>query len=108
MTSPDVPESDWQVFRELREVALDRYCERALARVEELCAGSSEDAHDRYLRVSRFLRDRDESLSRMFDDPRRSRMLVQLAALHADDLLEPEELDRFTQETRDRIELLVG
>ena len=24
----DFPESDWKVFRELREVALDRFCRR--------------------------------------------------------------------------------
>jgi hypothetical protein len=33
----DFPESDWKVFRELREVALDRFCRRVLEEIEPLC-----------------------------------------------------------------------
>ena len=29
----DIKESDWKVFRKLREVALERYCERVLKEV---------------------------------------------------------------------------
>lgn len=106
MATDDFPESDWKVFRELRETALERFCERALSRVEELCRDTSRTPHERYLEVFRFLQDRDEELVRAFDDPRRSRMIYQLAAIYAADLLAPEELARFTEKTRTRVEFL--
>jgi len=34
MNSRDVPESDWKRFRELRELALERFCRRVLAELE--------------------------------------------------------------------------
>jgi hypothetical protein len=46
------------------------------------------------------LQDRDEELAHAFNDPRRSRMIVQLAAIHAYGLLESEEFARFTAGTR--------
>lgn len=108
MVSQDVPESDWKVFRELREGALQRFCDRTLSRVEEFCQDESRSAHDRYLAVYRYLRERDEELAYAFDDPKRSQMVPQLAALHALDLVEPEEFARFTEATREKVELLSG
>jgi hypothetical protein len=41
-----------------------------------------------------------------FNDARRSRMIIQLAAIHAYGLLAPNELERFTERTRATIESL--
>lgn len=43
-----------------------------------------------------------------FDDPKRSQMLRQLIAIHQLDLLQEEELRRFTAETRERVETVAG
>src|SRR5512134_1569337 len=75
------PETDWRVFRELREVALDRFCRRVLEEATRICSDTSRGPHERYLEIYRLLQARDESLGRAFDDPRRSRMLWQLAAI---------------------------
>jgi len=56
--------------------------------------------------VYRLLQARDESLGRAFDDPRRSRMLWQLAAIRALGVLEEEELSGLTPETRQQVEAL--
>ena len=48
------------------------------------------------------------TLAQAFNDPRRSRMLWQLAAIHAYSLVEPDELARFTPETREAIESLAN
>ena len=98
------PESDWKIFRELRELALDRFCKRILDELERLRLDTSRSHHERYLDVFRLLQDRDDEVAHAFNDPRRSRMLIQLAAIHAYDLLEPDEFARFTPETRDTIE----
>lgn len=100
------PESDWKIFRELRELALDRFCRRVLEELENLCRDAPRSHHERYLDVFRLLRDRDDELAHAFNDPRRSRMIAQLAAMHAHGLLEPDELTRFTAQTRDTIESL--
>ena len=102
----DVPESDWKVFRSLREVALERFCKRVLDEVARFTTDTSQSHHERYLELFHWLGERNEELARAFDDPRRSRMLWQLAAIYVDGLLESEELARFTPQTRERVQLL--
>jgi hypothetical protein len=65
---------------------------------------ASRSHHERYLDVFRLLRDRDEELAHAFNDPRRSRMVWQLAAIHRYGLLEQDEFARFTPQTRETIE----
>jgi hypothetical protein len=99
-TRAPLPEADWKAFRKLREIALDRFCRRILDELDTLRRDDSKSAHERYLAVYRHLRDRDDHLGRAFDDPRRSRMLPQLAVILALDLLEPAELSRLSEPTR--------
>jgi hypothetical protein len=106
MRSHDVPESDWKVFRELRQHALERFCQRALEEVITILRGGAGSHHSRYLDVFRLLQTRDEELAYAFNDSRRSRMIIQLAAIHAYGLLAPSELERFTERTRVTIESL--
>ncbi len=101
-----IPESDWRIFRDLRELALDRFCERVLDEVARLSQNPAGTHHERYRQLYRIVRERDEELARAFDDPRRSRMLWQLAAIYRHGLLELEEFARFTAETREAIESL--
>ena len=102
----NVQESDWKAFRELREVALQRFCERVLEELVPLIQDRSRSHHERYLAVFPLIQQRDEQLARAFNDPGRSRMIVQLATIHALGLLSPGELDRFTQQTRSVVESL--
>ena len=53
MTPHDFPESDWKVFRELRELALERFCERVLDDIEPLRLNTSRNYHERYLALKR-------------------------------------------------------
>jgi hypothetical protein len=103
-----VSESEWKVFRELREVALERFCKRVLDEVERVRSDALRSHHERYLDVYSLLQDRDEKLAQAFNDPRRSRMMWQLAAIHSLGLLEPGELARFTAETRQSLEALAS
>src|SRR3989304_6321015 len=79
----DVPESDWKRFRELRELALERFCKRVFEELEPLAQNASRTYHERYLDVFHLLKERDPELAQVFDDPRRSHMIEQLAAMHA-------------------------
>jgi len=106
MTPHDFPESDWKISRELHPPALERFCMRFLEKIEPMIRDGSISQHQRYLKVFRFLRDRDDELGHAFNDPRRSRMIVQLAAIHKYGLLTSDELGRFTARTRETIEWL--
>ena len=108
MTPHDFPESDWKTFRQVRELALERFCQRVLDKIEQIIRDPSLSQHQRYLKVFRFLRDRDDELAQAFNDPRRSRMILQLVMVHKYGLLTPDELGRFTARTRETIEWLAG
>jgi hypothetical protein len=107
MATHGFPESDWSVFRELRRIALERFCERTLEEVHTILRDRSRTHHERYLAVFRLLRRRDEELATAFNDPRRSRMIGQLVAIYAHGLLEPAELERFTERTKATVGSLV-
>jgi hypothetical protein len=100
----DFPESDWKVFRELRELALERFCKRVLEDLQPLLRNTSRNHHQRYLDVFQFMQARDEEIAVAFNDSRRSRLIVQLSAITAHRLLEPHELERFSERTRATIE----
>jgi hypothetical protein len=104
--SRDLPESDWKAFRKLREVALARFCERVLGEIGTIASTRGVSHHDRYLKIYRLLGNRDEELARAFNDPRRSRAILQLAAINSYGLLSTEELLSFTPETREAVTLL--
>jgi hypothetical protein len=97
-------ESEWKIFRQVREVALDRYCERVLAEVTRVASDAGQTHHERYLAVYRLIGQRDEELANAFNDPRRSTAVQQLLLLRSLDLLTEEEFARFRQETRDSLE----
>ena len=100
-------ESDWKLFRQLREVALDRFCQRVLSDVGRLAADSGMSSHERYLAVFKLMRRRDKELAAAFDDPRRSTALRQLACIQSHELLTDEEYARFRPETRASVQVVL-
>lgn len=99
------PEAEWKKFRKLRTRALDRFCHRVLGELDAVRQDDSRTQHERYLAVFRLLKHRDKELARMFDDPRRSNMIVQLALIDKEGLLEPDEFAQFSEATQQEIEL---
>lgn len=102
------PESDWKIFRALREVALERFCKRVLAEMESLRTDALRTNHERYLDIWQLMSERDNELALAFNDPKRSQMIRQLIAMHTYGLLEQSDLDKLSQGTRDTIEMIVG
>ena len=102
----DIPERDWRVFRELRTSALERFCERALREIGDISARTGQSWHQRYLDTYKLLDHRDNELVHAFDGNSRSKAIYQLAAIHSHGLLMQQEFDRFTAETRERIQAI--
>ena len=100
-------EADWKAFRELRELALERFCERTLREVRDLTQAKG-SSHERYLKIYRLLQNRDKKIAIGFNDVRRSTMDEHLVAIHSLDLLTPEEMTRFSDDRRNMVERWVG
>lgn len=103
-----INEPDWQVFRRLQPIALERFCERILAEIGRIAADDRKNGHERYLAVYKLIHKRDKELADAFDGMRRSRAEWQLALIQKHGLLTDEEMARFSPETRAKVKLILG
>ena len=106
--SDKIPESDWKRFKKLRDLALERLCERALTAVTEIASDGSATQHERYLKVYRKIQTYDKQIASAFDGLSRSRAMMQLATIQSLKLVDDTELEAFTQETRDTLKLFAS
>jgi hypothetical protein len=103
-----IVESDWKIFRQLRAIALERFCERLLSDVNRLASDTDKSFHERYLAVSNLVYSRSREMARTFDTPRRSAALLQLTVIQSHKLLTEEEFARFGAETRETVNRFLG
>lgn len=104
----DFHEPDWKTLRALQPILLDRLCTRIMGECRKVMDDTGLTAHQRYLKLFKLLRRRDDELAAAFDDMRRSRAMQRLANIHALGLFTAEELERFSPRTRETMEFLVG
>lgn len=98
-----IKENDWKKFKELRPLALQRYCKRIMGDVDKIIHESERDAHERYIEMYKIVRDGDKELAHMFDGFSRSKALDQLVMYYGNDLLNEDEIAQLSDETRERI-----
>ncbi len=103
-----IPERDWKLFRQLRSVALERFCERVLSEIKDASSASDQSAHERYLKVFHTVKEENKRLATLFDDPRRSTAWTQLCLIRAAALLTDEEMDRFSPDTLESVRVFVA
>jgi hypothetical protein len=104
----EISERDWKLLRELKPIALERFCDRVLAELAGVASAPDKSSHERYLTAFDLIHRRNEELSHAFDGLRRSTALFQLAAMRSHRLLTDEEFARFSVETRDAVRAIVG
>ena len=104
----EFPEADWKVFRRLRAVALERFCEQILRQVVSTCSDPSKSSHERYLSIWRLLQKHDKQLADAFNNPRRSDAFPQLTLMFSLGLVDAQELQKFTPDTQNMIKMLMG
>jgi hypothetical protein len=102
-----IKESDWKLFKPLREAALERFCQRVLDDVKRIAADTERTQHERYLAIWQLLKEEDKDLVRAFDFLRRSTALMQIAAFRSRGLVTDEEFNRFSEETREIVNILL-
>ena len=93
-----IRESDWKKFKKIKEKALDKYCSKVLAQLTEIATDEQGTAHERYLKIYEQIHKDDKEMARLFDDHRRSIAGLQLMALRAAGLVDPELLATLSEE----------
>lgn len=105
--SRDIKESDWKFLRQLHPVALERFAQRVLSEMEGIVADAAKSAHQRYLDIYAVIKRRDREIALIFDDLRRSTALTKIAAIRVRGLITEEEFLRFSQETRNIVDVFL-
>jgi hypothetical protein len=94
------PESDWRVFKQVRQAALERFCSRVLNETSRLASSPEGNPHEQYLKLYKLIDKRDEQIANAFNDFRRSTAFAQLIIMRNYGMLTPEDLAQFGEETR--------
>jgi|SRR5579862_1445258 len=102
----EIREADWKLLRKVHKEALERFCKRVLDEFNRISKDSAKGYHQRYLDLWEVLRQRDKEMSAAFDDLRRSRAIFRIASMKGLGVLTEEELSSFSQETRERVDLI--
>lgn len=87
-----ITESDWKKFRKIREVALERFCQKSLADVQATLDQTGSTYHEKYLQLFTLIKKTDKNLAQLFDDSSRSQALLHLMLIRNENLLSDEEL----------------
>jgi hypothetical protein len=96
-----LPERDWRLLRSLHDVALDRYCTQVLEECAAVTRATESSAHEKYLRLFRLIKARDNSIAGAFNDLRRSTAIQRLAGMMLLGVVTDEDLAPFSQSTRE-------
>jgi len=94
----DINPSDWKLFKPLRDLALERFCERVLDEVARIGSDQAMSKHERYIEIYRLMRKRDKEIDPIFDTLRRSTAVFQICAFRVHDLLTEKEVQQFSPE----------
>jgi hypothetical protein len=103
-----IKESDWKLLRQLHTEALERFCKQILLEIERINSDRAKSFHRKYVDIYELLHRRDKELAQTFDDLRRSTAFIHLASMKGRGLLTEDEFARFSQETREVVDLVLG
>ncbi|MCP4902237.1 MAG: hypothetical protein GY906_35165 [bacterium] len=103
------PESDWKKLRAIRDKALTRLCTKTLEGIQKRIArgDAGNDPHKTYLSVYRFIDDQDSQIAFLFNDWRRSRALRNLTGWVQAKIVEDEEFEAFSEQTKESVRELI-
>jgi hypothetical protein len=91
-------ESDWRIFKRIKELALERFCAAAMSDFEEAIQKDDLSNHARYLYLYKLVENADKRLSQLFDGHSRSKAALQLTLIRSEGLVENHELEGMSEE----------
>jgi len=93
-------ESDWKVFTDIKDKAIEKYCTLALEESKEVISDQKEHVHNRYLLLYKLLQNRNKQMSLLFDGHSRSKAWIQLIAIRSEGLADEVLLSKLSDEFR--------
>lgn len=91
-------ESDWKLFKKVKENALERFCADALSDIKYAMEEETDSFHGKYLYVYKLLENADKQLRLLFDENSRSKATIQLMFLRSEGLVKDSELEGMSDE----------
>ncbi len=95
-------ESDWKVFKNIKEQAIKKYCTNVLDEFRDVIDDEKEHPHNKYLLLYKLMENRNKEMSLLFDHHSRSKAALQLIAIRAEELANKELLSELSTEFLER------
>lgn len=97
-----VQEADWQMFKKIKEIAIERFCERALDQYRAIINDTNSHPHNRFLLLGRVAENQEKQMALIFDGHSRSKMTLQLYGMRMEGLVDDEALSQLSEDLRNR------
>lgn len=91
-------ESDWKIFKQIKEKAIELFCTRALNEFDDIIKDKDAKPHEAYTLLYRIVINRDKQMSLIFDGNSRSKASLQLLAIRGEGLADEELLKNLSKE----------
>jgi len=91
-------ESDWKIFKKIKENAIQLFCNNALNEFEEIIKDRNENAQETYIFLYRLVINRDKHMAILFDGHSRSKAHLQLLAIRGENLADEKLLSELSEE----------
>ncbi|MGI2831125.1 hypothetical protein [Vibrio alginolyticus] len=102
-----IKESDWKVFCEIKNEAIQLYCSRQLKEVIETITDESELAGERFHFMCQYSKTSKKQMQFIFDGHSRNKAFIQLMLMCEENLVAPEQFERLSDKLKkDITELL--
>ena len=103
-----IPEKDWKIARELKQVALERMCSKIISQAEDICQKADISKHKSYLELYEHILESDKEIAFSFDDFKRSTAIIQILTWKRCNLINDEEFAQFSTKTQEQIKDLLS
>lgn len=91
-------ESDWKIFKEIKEQAIDTFCTLSLHQFREAMDDKRTSAHNKYLLNYKLVENRDKQMSSLFDGHSRSKAHIQLIGIRGEGLADESLISKLSED----------
>lgn len=98
-----IREADWKRLRDLKPIAIDRFCTRVLLDLQHVASDTSVTSHERYATIYDLIHEWDKELAKMFDGLSRSNADWKFLLMYDAGLLTEDEVTAFSDDIRSSV-----
>ncbi len=91
-------ESDWKIFKQIKEKAIETFCNNALTQYEKIIKNKNGNSYEIYMYLYKSVIDTDKQMALLFDGQSRSKAALQLLAIRAEGLADETLLKKLSDE----------